>query len=160
MTSDARWLDVADDVAEATDHFVKAHALYETGRFDDQSLSGYRDRMALMHALQSAHTSAEKALLRLLSILGEEKPTGDDWHQTLISRLAKAIDGDRERPAVLSPEVASDLDETRRFRNSVTHSYGTFDVARSAPSLQAAKRLATTFPSDVERFREAIDPQP
>ena len=57
--SDARWLDVEDDVAAAAKHFTNAQSLYANGRFDDLGIEGYRDGMALMHALQAGHTSAE-----------------------------------------------------------------------------------------------------
>lgn len=155
--SDARWLDVEEDVAAAADHFTNAQALLAIGGFDDATLEGYRDRMALMHALQCAHTSAETALRRIFAILGEEAPSGDDWHQKLIYRAARAIQGEHARPAILSPDVASDLDETRRFRHRASRSYGTFTIGRSAPSLEAAKRLARSPPDDIARFRTSID---
>lgn len=79
--SDARWLDVEDDLANAEAHFRNAGALHAAGGFDEPGLVGYRNSMALMHSLQSAHTSAENALRRVLLILGEELPAGEDWHR-------------------------------------------------------------------------------
>ncbi len=156
--SNAQWIDVEDDITDAEGHFTSALALFESGRFDDGGLNGYRDRMALMHALQAAHTSAEKALQRVLRILDEDQPVGEDWHRTLIARLAKPLSGEHARPAVLSAEVASDLDETRRFRHIAMRSYGTFDARKTVPSIDAARRLATTLAAEIRRFREAIDP--
>lgn len=67
--SDARWLDVDDDIAEAITHFNNALSLVAAGKFDDLGLNGYRDRMALMHSMQLAHTSAEAGLpLRTISL--------------------------------------------------------------------------------------------
>lgn len=80
--SDARWLDVADDVSDAALHFTNAQSLHATGRYEALGIEGYRDGMALMHALQAGHTSAEAAMLRILRILGEDAPTGEDWHRT------------------------------------------------------------------------------
>ena len=154
--SDARWLDVQDDVTAAEEHFRNATALHAGGGFDEPGLAGYRNSMALMHALQSAHTSAESALRRVLLILGEEPPSGEDWHQKLIARLVRPIDG--HRPALLSPAVARDLDETRRMRNRATLSYGTFDPLKAAPSVDAAGRLASSVADDVRRFRQTVDP--
>ncbi len=156
--SDARWLDVAEDVAAAEGHFQNAAALHGDGGFDDPGLTGYRNSMALMHALQSAHTSAENALRRILLILGEELPSGEDWHQKLIERLSKPIEG--IRPALLSPAVAADLDETRRVRNRATRSYGSFNPLKVGPSIEASTRLAMSLAEDVRRFRQTVDPGP
>ena len=157
--SDARWLDVADDVAAAALHFTNAQALYAVGRFEDPGIDGYRDGMALMHALQAGHTSAETALVRVLRILGEEAPTGEDWHRKLIERLAKENGADHARPALLSHNVAADLDETRRFRNRAMRNYGGFEARLVEPSLRAAKRLATSLAADVARFKALVDPR-
>ncbi len=154
--SDARWLDVEDDVAGAGEHFRNAAALYADGGFDEPGLAGYRNGMALMHALQSGRTSAENALRRVLLILGEEPPSGEDWHQKLIERLSRPIGG--RRPALLSPAVGADLDETRRVRNRATRSYSSFDPAKAGPSIEAAKRLASSLAADVDLFRQAVDP--
>ncbi|MCX8254173.1 hypothetical protein RHAL1_00557 [Beijerinckiaceae bacterium RH AL1] len=156
--SDARWVDIDEDVAAASRHFASAVALHAAGGFDEDGLAGYRNGMALMHALQSAHTSAEMALTRLLAMMGEERPIGEDWHQKLISRAAKAIEGQGSRPAILSPEVADDLDETRRFRNRATRSYGAFDVSRIGPTIEAAGRLAASLALDFASFKASIDP--
>ena len=64
--SDGRWFEVDRDVQTAVRHFRQSVALYREGGFDAPGLEGYRATMALMHALQSAHTSLESALLRIL----------------------------------------------------------------------------------------------
>ncbi len=156
--SDARWLDVADDVAEAALHFRNAVALHGSGRYGAGDLDSYRDGMALMHALQAGHTSAEQALTRILRILAEDLPTGEDWHRKLIERAAKSNGKAHSRPAILSPPVAADLDETRRFRNRAMRAYGRFDAARIGPTLDAAGRLAATLAADIERFKGVVDP--
>ena len=85
--SDARWIHIDADVATAAKHFTNAVELYREGGFENQDFQGYKASMALMHAMQSGHTAAEAALKRILDILGEEHPTGDDWHDVLIRRL-------------------------------------------------------------------------
>ncbi len=156
--TDARWLDVESDVAAAVRHFQNACDLHDAGGFNAEGLDGYRAQMALMHSLQSAHTSAEAALKRLMHLLDEETPQGEDWHYRLIERLRNAVSGDHERPAVLPDTVAKDLHETRAFRHRATHSYGEFDVSRAGPSLAAAKRLVASFPDAIEAFKRIIDP--
>ncbi|MEO8685580.1 MAG: hypothetical protein ABI414_12155, partial [Devosia sp.] len=86
------------------------------------------------------------------------RPTGEDWHAPLIDRLARAARGDHERPPLLSEEIAADLHETRSFRHRVTHSYGDFDIRRSAPALAAAGRLSTSLRSAIDAFKTEVDP--
>jgi len=158
--SDAQWVDVEADVSAAVTHFKNALALSKVGKFKDEGLEGYRDQMAFMHAMQCAHTSAEAALTRVLRILDEDLPTGEDWHLTLINRLSKPITGDHARPEMLNRELADDLQETRSFRHRVMHSYGPFDITRAEPTMAAAQRLVTSLPAAIARFRNIVDPPP
>jgi hypothetical protein len=156
--SDARWTDVELDVENACKHFRNAAAILDGGGFDQDGLAGYIQEMALMHAMQSGHTSMEGALLRVLDILDEDKPTGDRRHEDLIRRAARPIAGSRARPAILSPDAAAAADETRRFRNKATRGYSSFVASRAAPALEAARHLVEALPRDVARFRQEIDP--
>jgi hypothetical protein len=156
--SDARWADVGLDVEDACKHFTNAAAIFDGGGFDQDGLAGYIRDMALMHAMQSGHTSMEGALLRVLDILGEDKPTGDRWHEDLIRRVARPLPGSKARPAILSPEAAADADETRRFRNKATRGYNSFVASRAAPAIEAARRLVEALSRDIARFQQEIDP--
>lgn len=155
---DARWLDVDADAASAARHFRNSVALYRAGGFTHDGLEGYRAQMAFMHAMQSAYNSAEAALMRILRLLEEEVPQGEDWHYRLVERLASDVSGDHARPALLPEEVAIDLHETRSFRHRVTHSYGDFDVSRAGPSIEAAERLAGSFVEAIASFKAIVDP--
>ena len=157
--TDARWIEVEDDLASACRHFGNAALLHDEGGFERDDLSGYRASMALQHAMQSAHTSLESALARILEILGEEKPAGSDWHVTLVRRVSRPVTtSGHERPEILGPEIARDVDESRRFRHRATHGYDNFDPSLAAPSVEAARRLATTLLPAVEAFRRKVDP--
>jgi hypothetical protein len=109
-----------------------------------------------MHALQSAHTSLEGGILRVLEMLGEERPVGEDWHRALIARVGAALPG--KRPSILGPAVADAADETRRFRHRATHNYDTFRVSGVARTIDSARVLAAHLMSDIEIFRARIDP--
>lgn len=113
----------------------------------------------MMHAMQMAHTSAEVALEKVLNILGETPPSGDNWHADLPDRAGRVVTGEFARPAILPPDVLADLHETRRFRHVATRSYDQFDPSRAAPSFAAAKRLVIAFPPAIQRFRESVDPR-
>jgi uncharacterized protein YutE (UPF0331/DUF86 family) len=159
--SDGRWADVESDTVALALHFGNAVELYARGGFNiENQLEKYARGYALMHAIQSGHTSAEAAMRRILDILREDRPTGEDWHKALITRLAKPLTGEHARPALLPHEVATDLYETLGFRHRAMHSYGDFDASKATPAVEAAARLKDSLPAAVASFREAVDPPP
>jgi len=153
--SDARWLEVEKAVASAVANFDQAVDFAHHEAFRRGDLIGSALRMGFMHAVQAGHTSLENALLRILSLLEEEPPSGESWHADLISRVRQPLGN---RPAVLPPELAEWADETRRFRNRATRAYDNFDADRATETLAAAERLARSLPETIARFRQAIDP--
>jgi hypothetical protein len=154
--TDGRWFDVDADIRAAADHFQRAVALHDQGGFDLPDLNGYKAQMALMHSLQSGHTSLEGALLRILEMLGEERPVGDNWHVDLIRRAAAPMP--RSRPVILSESLAMAADETRRFRHIATHNYDNFPIEAAAPTIEAAKQLADGLAAEIATFQGIIDP--
>ncbi len=157
--SNARWLDVEADLAAAILHFGNAVGLFERGGFDiPDALERYARGYALMHAMQAGHTSAEAAMRRVLDILREERPTGEDWHKALIARLSRPLTGKYARPALLSREMATDLYETLGFRHRAMHSYGDFDPSKAKAAIEAAARLKSSLPAAVASFRDIVDP--
>ncbi len=155
--SDARWFEVDEDIAAAVEHFEMSARLFAAGGFDGEGMDAYRARMALMHAMQSGHTPLESALVRILDLLGEEVPSGKDWHADLIRRVSRATAG---RPAILPPDLARAVGETRRFRHVAMRGYGTFEVELSRPSVLAAGIVVRGIGPAVASFRAAIDPAP
>lgn len=154
--SDARWFEIDEDVRAAVTHFRGAVELFRKGGFERQDLDGYAARMAFLHAMQSGHTLMESAFLRVLALMGEERPQGEDWHADLIRRVARALP---DRPAIIGEDVAGAADETCRFRHVATRSYDTFSPARAHPAARAAARLAKMLPGAIATFRATIDPQ-
>jgi exonuclease VII small subunit len=157
--TDARWIEVEDDLESACNHFANGAQLYGQGGFNADGLAGYQARMALLPAMQSGHTSLEGALKRILEILGEEAPTGEQPHADLVKRVSRVVDTPGHvRPAVLTPEVARDVRESRRFRHRATHDYDNFGPIRAVPSIEAARRLAESLKPCIAAFRENVDP--
>jgi hypothetical protein len=153
--SDGRWFDIDADVGAAVDHFRRSVELYRLGGFEASGLDGYKAQMALMHSLQSGHTSLEGALLRILEMLGEERPIGDNWHADLIRRVSAPMP---TRPTILSKRLAIAADETRRFRHIATHNYDNFRVEAAVPTIEAARQLADGLTADILAFKRIIDP--
>jgi uncharacterized protein YutE (UPF0331/DUF86 family) len=154
--SDARWFEVQADVEAAVRHFRQSIELYRKGGFDASGLDGYQAEMALMHALQSAHTSLESGFLRILEMLGEERPVGENWHADLITRVSAVLPG--RRPAIISKQIAEAATETRRFRHRATHNYDSFRVEEVSRTIEAAAVLAGGLEADILAFRTIIDP--
>jgi hypothetical protein len=82
-------------------------------------------------------------------------PAGANWHTDLIRRAANALNG---RPSILGDAAARAADVTRRFRNVAAHAYDTFDYSRATEAVDAAGVLVALLPSEIARFRQAIDP--
>ena len=109
-----------------------------------------------MHALQSAHTSFEAGLVRILEMLGEERPVGENWHAALIRRVAMGIAA--TRPPILGPDLVDTAQTTRRFRHRAAHNYDNFEIREVEPVIEAAEKLAARLIVEVRRFRDMIDP--
>ena len=154
--SDARWFEVDSDIDAAVRHFRQSVELFRKGGFDAPGLAGYQAEMALMHALQSAHTSLEGGLLRILEMLGEERPVGENWHADLITRVAAVLPG--RRPAIIGTLIAEAATETRRFRHRATHNYDSFRVYEATRTIEAAEILANGLKAAIFAFRYVIDP--
>ncbi|MXW86116.1 MAG: hypothetical protein F4103_03310, partial [Boseongicola sp. SB0673_bin_14] len=115
--SDARWVEVEEDIADAVHHFSMAAAMHgeDTAiRSGSGDLASYKDGMALMHSMQCAHTSFENAMKRILEMLGEQAPSGESWHKDLVMRVSKSL---KDRPAILDERLKDAAEETRSFRN-------------------------------------------
>ena len=79
------------------------------------------------------------------------------YHADLIRRMQLDIRG--IRPAVLSVETASRLDELRRFRHLFRHAYATdLDPARVTALAAEVPGIRGAFARDIERFLSALRP--
>jgi hypothetical protein len=150
--SDARWSEIQDAVASAVRHFSGAVSIYpKLATAEDR----YFAEMAFLHAMLAGQTLLEAALLRILDLLDEEAPTGPRWHADLISRATRRL-GDR--PEIRTGKAAAAAEETRRFRSIAAHAYDNLDESRATSAVAAATALAELLPSEIVRFRQAIDP--
>lgn len=150
----ALWSDILADVASAERHFQGTIALVDAGAFSGGEFELYRGQMAVMHAMQSAHTSVEAALRRLLEILDEPAPTGAESHADLIRRVRNPLPG--ARPAIVSGELADALDLTRKFRHVAMRAYDTFNPLYAMPAIEAAHVVVRLLRPELEAFRDSL----
>jgi len=153
--TDARWLEVDDDLKSAEEHFRNAVALFDEGLSAGRDLQSYKGRMAFMQAMQAGYTSLEGAFGRILEILGEEKPTsGDDYHAQIVRRVGRAIPN--SRPAIVTGDLWAAVDEARRFRHVARLRYNDFDLSKVGPAVDAAKAISTGIQGEIKKFRVAM----
>ena len=153
--SDARWFEIDAAITAAVRHFEGAVGVFARLSGTHDAEDTYVLEMGFMHAMQSAQTSLEQALLRILDLCSEEAPTGPRWHADLIARAAHPVGN---RVAILSAEAARAADETRQFRSIAAHAYDSFDQTRAFRAVDSAAMLVSLLPVEIAGFRQAIDP--
>lgn len=152
-SNEDRWGDILDAAKSAAWHFRAAREIFEEGGLETDDPSGYRSRMAFYHSMQSAHTSLESALKRALVAMGEQLPTGAEWHKGLV-RLATQPLGPGGRP-ILDAELAAAVSETLGFRHFVSHAYDApFKPGRARPAVEAGRILADRIEAEFAAFVE------
>lgn len=155
--SDGRWTEVERDVQSAVQHFAGAVRLFHEPDLHADGWNAYKSRMSLMHAMQAGHTSLEAALLRILDMYREERPTGEFWHTDLIRRVAVPL---ADRPAILTPDVVRAADRTRRFRHVAVRTYDFFEPDEAEDAIAAAQLLSEKLAGEIAAFRAAVSQGP
>ena len=157
--SDARWFEVEVNMAAASRHFRRSVEIFGRGNLLGDDYEEYQARMALMHAMQSGHTSLENGLLKILAMLGEKPPVGAEWHADLVRRASHAVEVvTAAEQALERPDVAGAVDLTRSFRHVAMRGYENFREDLARPAVDAAGYLAQHVEPAVAAFRRAIDP--
>jgi hypothetical protein len=154
---DARWFDVEEDLKSTVGHFSRSVQIFEQGGFEGDGLPAYVARMALMQSMQAGYTSLESALERVLEMIGEEKPTGANYHADLLRRVSREMPGNR--PAIIDGELAAAADEARRFRHVARKSYDGFHVEGAASAIRAAGVIRDRIAPAIDAFRRRIEDQ-
>ena len=112
--------------------------------------------------LHTFYTGIEKFFVRLAPQLNGGLPSGPGWHRQLLAIMTRELPG--VRPAVLSQQVAKELDPYLAFRHRFRNLYA-FDLEWSKlrgliaklPSVwNATKRDLETFIAFVETLSKAV----
>jgi hypothetical protein len=100
-------------------------------------------------ALHHAYSAIETILLRVAREVEGEEPTGADWHQGLLERMALDIEG--VRPAVLSPTSLADLRALLAFRHFFRHAYAVELDAKQLDMVRShARRVRVALDGDLD----------
>jgi hypothetical protein len=122
------------------------------GVSDDGSITVRRTLGSIIHDF---YNCCERIFKKIAIEMNGGIEESEQWHRALLSRMTTALEG--VRPAIISPELAADLEEYLSFRHVFRNIYG-FELkgervgrlARGLPSI--AKR----FSVEIERFLKSI----
>lgn len=120
---------------------------------------GPPDRAQLAWAatvLHAWYTALESTLERVARHLDECVPSGERWHQELLSQAMAAIPGLRE--PLLPEATETDLLELLGFRHFFRHAYAVeLRVDRLAPLLTTLLRVAPQVATSLDRFAATLE---
>jgi hypothetical protein len=106
--------------------------------------------------LHDFYSGLERIFAHVASGVDQSVPSGLDWHRELLRQMTVAVPG--LRPAVISVEVSSAIDEFLRFRHVVRHIYA-FELDperverladRLRPTFQAVEAALVAFATHLE----------
>ena len=102
--------------------------------------------------------SAFEQLFEVVARFFENQIDEARYHADMLRRMQLEIEG--IRPALLSAETATDLDELRRFRHLFRHAYtADLDPDKVADLAAKAVRIQRDFARDFERFLALLRPE-
>lgn len=101
--------------------------------------------------LHSFYEGIESVFGKVMDFTGEEKPSGYDWHISLLERMTLPVQ--HLRPEVLSTHTAQELNSYRAFRHKIRHIYGF--MIMPANVIELARKINKPFKdfkNDIHRF--------
>lgn len=106
-------------------------------------------------AIHAWYTALEGALERAARILDGDVPSGDRWHQDLLSQAFTEVPG--VRPAVLTEALQPDLLACLAFRHFFRHAYAVvLNPDKVKAELERLDRLADGVAGEVEAFMRFV----
>lgn len=104
---------------------------------------------ALASVLLDYYTAVENIFEQIAKTIDGSLPSGQEWHKDLLLQMKLEING--IRPAVISQETFTYLDEYRKFRHLVRNIYG-FNIIP-----ERLEPLLTRLPQVDQRLRDEIE---
>ncbi|MBY0338407.1 MAG: hypothetical protein K2X11_17465 [Acetobacteraceae bacterium] len=143
------WPDIERDVAAAT---AAASLAVETDGSLAQAPAPFRLSVELAPGkhLHDAYCAIERAVERLVVILDGGLPIGRRWHQDLLDRAGRAMEGGRG--AILGAGTVHDLRLLLAFRHLYRNIYGDFDYPAARPLVPVVARCVPRAAAEIETF--------
>jgi hypothetical protein len=155
--NDARTLLVERIRAESKDldrSAQRVQSSWSQGSSAPRNQDIYLDSVALN--LHSFYTGVERLFELIVRYLDGVQPGGANWHRDLLVLVSREVAG--RRPAVISAEVATALDEFRRFRHLVRNVYTANLVPdRIHPLVLALPRLWRQLGTELQAFADFLE---
>jgi hypothetical protein len=152
----ARMLQLADDLTQELAAFDSIVAEARTC-LDDLSARepSYLELRGAGDIAHDYYNAIEHFFERVAVELNGGLPAGRDWHATLLARMARELPG--VRPAVISSETRTRLDELLRFRHLFRHRYG-FDLVwpKVRPLLETIRANSERLRGELSTFIRAL----
>jgi hypothetical protein len=106
--------------------------------------------------LHSFYSGLERLFELIARHVDRALPAGEGWHHDLLQQMMKEIA--ERRPAVISPESASTLDEFRRFRHLVRNVY-TFNLVpqKMEPLIAALPGMWKQAEAELAAFADFLE---
>lgn len=114
-----------------------------------------RDKAALGYYLHNLYNAAESILKKIAGFF-ENSIEGVGWHTDLLKRMTLEID--EIRPAVISKDSYSLLNELRKFRHLFRHAYD-YELRwkKLNDLVEEYKREKGNFLQDMEKIKRLLD---
>jgi hypothetical protein len=123
-------------------------------RFRRSNDDYYLDGVALN--LHGFFLGIERILTRIAEAIDGDLPRGENWHLLLLQQMM--IEVPRVRPAVISTETGTKLDEYRRFRHVVRNVYThDFDPVKLGNLVSSASELLTQVKAELLAFAAFLE---
>jgi hypothetical protein len=127
----------------------RARKSWYAARRDPSAQDVYVDSVALN--LHGFYTGVERLFELTVRDVDGATPGGSEWHTALLEQVSISAEG--IRPAVISPQTASLLDEFRRFRHLVRNIYADrLEPARIGPLIDALDDLWSRLEPELREF--------
>lgn len=108
---------------------------------------------AIGSGIEKVYSGIERVMRLLAAEIDGNVPSGETWHQTLLSRMVSELPG--VRPATISAATLAKLDELRSFRHRERNSY-LIDLkeARVIEIAQSVPEALVSFGADLANFQK------
>lgn len=145
---------IRDELGEIEQAVQRAQSAWQY--FQQSSNDLYLDSVALN--LHGFYNGVELLFEEIAETVDGIRPEGREWHQALLAQMASELP--EVRSAVISQASRISLDDYRRFRHVVRHTYAArFDSARLMPLIKAAPHVFNQVRSELLAFSAFLENQ-